>query len=185
MHPITSLMAMTSAALLAAPGAAAAQGLDDVLRGAYLVKAFGCVDCHTPMAMGPKGPAPDRSRGLSGHPQDMTLPPAPAPNGPWRWGGAASNTAYWGPWGVSYASNLTPDPDTGIGTWRSDDFVNTLRRGKHLGAGRALLPPMPWQALGQMNDRDLRAMFAYLKAQPAVRNQVPQPTLPNATAATR
>src|SRR6188768_1098535 len=58
--------------------------VERVQRGAYLVGAMGCNDCHTPWKLGPKGPEPDMSRALSGHPEDMKMPPAPAlPPGPW------------------------------------------------------------------------------------------------------
>jgi hypothetical protein len=60
-----------------------------------------------------------------------------------------------------------------------------MRTGKHLGVGRPLLPPMPWNAIGQLDDRDLRAMLAYLKAQPAVSNAVPQPRPPGTPAGSR
>src|SRR4051812_26973895 len=81
-----------------------------VERGKYLVTIGGCNDCHTPLKMGPHGPEPDGSRRLSGHPEQMAMPPAPSlPKGPWMWTGAATNTAFAGPWGVSYARNLTPD----------------------------------------------------------------------------
>src|SRR5438874_12903750 len=61
-----------------------------VERGKYLVNIASCNDCHTPLTMTEKGPAPDMSRMLSGHPQGMKLPPAPAAQGPWIWGGTAS-----------------------------------------------------------------------------------------------
>lgn len=169
-------------ALCAAGQARAEKHSALVQRGGYLVHAMGCADCHTPLKMGPKGPAPDLSRGLSGHPQDAGLPPAPAAQGPWLWGGAATMTAFWGPWGVSYAANLTPDRETGLGNWTAQDFIKAMRTGKHVGASRPILPPMPWQALGKLNDGDLKAVFAYLTAQPAVRNQVPQPLAPAAAA---
>ena len=55
-----------------------------VERGAYLVTTMGCNDCHTPWKMGPRGPEPDMTRALTGHPADMVMPPAPAlPPGPW------------------------------------------------------------------------------------------------------
>lgn len=168
--------------LLALTAAHATPNQALIERGGYLVRAMTCSDCHTPWKMGPKGPAPDFSRGLSGHPENMPLPPTPAPNGPWLWGGAATNTAFWGPWGVSFAANLTPDPETGIGNWRLEDFIKTLRSGQHLGVGRPLLPPMPWPGIKQLSDHDLTAIFTYLKAQPPVRNAVPQ-AQPPATAA--
>ena len=81
---------------------------------------------------------------------------------------------------MSFAANLTPDPETGLGTWTAQQFVDTLRNGRHQGRGRQLLPPMPWQAFGQMDDADLRAIFAYLRTVPAVKNRVPEPTAPAA-----
>lgn len=168
----THLLLSLAAALSAAP-THAAETSAAVARGAYLVKGMGCADCHTPLKMGPQGPEPDLPRGLSGHPQGLSLPAAPAPQGPWAWGGAGSNTAFWGPWGVSYAANLTPDTATGLGRWDSDQFVRAMKTGRHLGAGRPIAPPMPWQAFGQLDERDLRAIFAYLRTQPAVSNAVP------------
>ena len=169
-RPLTPLMALLAALVL--PTAAMAQA-DGIERGGYLVRAFGCADCHTPMKMGSKGPERDVSRGLSGHPQDLHLPPPPHAKGPWVWGGAGTNTAFWGPWGVSYAANLTPDPATGIGGWTAEQFIGALRTGRHAGSGRPIAPPMPWQAFGTLNDNDLRAMFAWLRSQPAVVNAVP------------
>lgn len=170
-----ALSAALGTVLLGVGKGATAGERQDVVRGAYLVKAMACADCHTPWKMGPNGPEPDFSLGLSGHPEKMTLPPPPSAQGPWIAGNSATNTAFWGPWGVSYASNLTPDRETGIGTWRPDDFVKTIRTGKHLGAGRPLQPPMPWPAFSKLNDRDLKAMFAYLTSQPGMPNRVPPP----------
>ncbi len=173
-----ALAGMAGAALLTVAPPALAKDKNDLTRGAYLVHISGCSDCHTPMKMGPKGPEPDLARGMSGHPQDMQLPPPPAASGPWIWGGSASMTAFYGPWGVSYSANLTPDKDTGLGNWTADQFVQTMKTGKHLGTGRPILPPMPWQSLGNMTDRDLKLVFRYLMAQPAVKNAVPQPLPP-------
>lgn len=148
---------------------------DKIARGKYLVTITGCNDCHTPFKMGPNGPAPDMSRMLSGHPESFALPPAPAAQGPWVVAAAATNTAWSGPWGVSFTSNLTPDSDTGLGSWTLRNFVDTIRSGRHLGAGRQILPPMPIPMYKQMTDEDLEAVFAYLKSIPPVKNRVPQP----------
>ena len=103
------------------------------------------------------------------------MPPAPKlPEGPWVWIGAGTTTAFAGPWGVSYAANLTPDPETGIGKWREQDFVAAIRNGKHLGVGRPIMPPMPWPAYKRMSDAELKAIFAYLKSQAPVVNRVPE-----------
>lgn len=143
-------------------------------RGAQLAAYGGCADCHTPLKLGPNGPEKDSARGLSGHPAELVLPPPPRLDGPWNWGGSASMTAFVGPWGISYATNLTPDRETGIGAWSEKDFIQTMRTGRHLGVGRPVLPPMPWQSVGALPDTDLRALFAYLKAQPPVKNKVPE-----------
>ena len=86
---------------------------------------------------------------------------------------AATNTAFAGPWGISYAVNLTPDSTTGIGIWTYETFAQTLRTGKHTGVARPILPPMPWQAYSNMTDDDMRAVYAYLKSISPVRNLVP------------
>jgi mono/diheme cytochrome c family protein len=160
-----------------------AKPVDPVERGKLLVTTAGCHDCHTPMKMGPQGPEPDFARQLSGHPAQLAMPPAPElPNGPWMTVVSASMTAWSGPWGVSFTANLTPDKETGIGTWNQDTFVATIRNGKHMGAGRPLMPPMPWQAIAQMPDEDLGAIYAYLRSIPAVNNKVPE-LVPPKTAA--
>ena len=144
-----------------------------VERGQYLVTIGGCNDCHTPWKLGPKGPEPDVTRMLSGHPQNLPMPPVAAAPGPWGWSGAVTNTAFAGPWGVSYAFNLTPDEHTGIGIWTEDIFIKTIRNGRHWGVARPILPPMPWFNYRQMTDEDLRAVYAYLRSIPPVNNKVP------------
>jgi hypothetical protein len=112
------------------------------------------------------------SRMLSGHPAEMKLPPPSRLTPPWSWSGAATNTAFAGPWGVSYAYNLTPDP-SGLGNWTEQMFVQAMRTGKHAGVGRPILPPMPWQSLNALTDADLKAIFAYLRTVKPVKNVVP------------
>jgi hypothetical protein len=149
-----------------------------VERGAYLVEIMACHDCHTPWTMGPSGPAPDMTRALSGHPSDMTMPPAPALNGPWVWAGAGTNTAFAGPWGVSFTANLTPDKETGLGNWTYDMFIQTMKTRRHQGKGRPLLPPMPAQIIAAATEEDSRALFAYLQSLKPIRNRVPAPIDP-------
>lgn len=158
----------------AAGSSRAVPAVDAVERGKYLVTVAGCNDCHTPFKTGPNGPEPDMARMLAGHPQELRMPPAPAPRGPWIWAGAATNTAFAGPWGVSYASNLTPEPNTGLGIWTEDLFIKALRNGRHWGQARPILPPMPWQSYSRMTDDDLKAMYAYLRTIPPVVNSVPE-----------
>jgi mono/diheme cytochrome c family protein len=165
------------AALAAAP--ALAQSTDPLVqRGQYLVTTGGCNDCHTPFRMGPGGPEPDMSRMLSGHPEGLVMPPPPQVPLPWMMVAGATNTAFAGPWGVSFSANLTPDADTGLGRWTLRDFKETLRTGRHLGRGRPVLPPMPIPAVRHLNDADLEAMYAYLKSLPVVKNRVPEPLPP-------
>ena len=156
------------------------QAQDPVARGKYLVTIEGCNDCHTPK-LPPTGPMPsyDMARMLSGHPHDEAITAGPkVQDKTWIWSGNAGMTSYSGPWGVSFAANLTPDTTTGLGGWSEDMFIQTLRNGKHMGSGRNLLPPMPWNWVNQMTDEDLKAVFAYLKSIPAVHNEVPQPIPP-------
>ena len=149
-----------------------------VARGKYLVSTSGCHDCHTPWKMGASGPEPDMSRALSGHPESFELPPAPAASGPWIVAIAATNTAYAGPWGTSFTANLTPDRETGLGAWTEENFVRTIRSGRHLGNGRQILPPMPYPVYSQMTDEDLKSVYWYLQSIPALKNRVPQPRPP-------
>lgn len=149
------------------------------LRGKYLVDIMGCHDCHTPMKMGPKGPEWDSDRALSGHPENVVMPPAPSlPPGPWIGVAAATFTAWSGPWGTSFTANLTPDKETGLGDWTVDQFIATMKTGKDRGKGRPVLPPMPVQNLAQLGDEDIRALFAYLQALKPIKNRVPQPIDP-------
>lgn len=149
-----------------------------VERGRYLVHTSGCNDCHTPWHMGPQGPAPDMSRLLSGHPANFELAPLPPASPGWPVNAAPTNTAWAGPWGVSFTANLTPDKVTGLGSWTADEFVAAIRTGRHQGRGRQILPPMPAPVYAQMTDADLQAMFAYLQTIPAITNKVPEPVPP-------
>jgi mono/diheme cytochrome c family protein len=148
-----------------------------VARGQYLVTIGGCNDCHTPWRMGMNGPEPDMSRALSGHPQNVPVPNPPNGKGPWIWSGAETNTAFAGPWGISFARNLTPDELTGIGIWTEEMFITTIRTGKHWGVSRPILPPMPWFNYAKMTDEDLRSVYAYLRTLKPVKNQVPDAIL--------
>jgi hypothetical protein len=154
---------------------------EQITRGEFLVFAGGCADCHSPKKMGPQGPEPDLARHLSGTPAIFKVPAIPSgvftQNG---WGALASSdmTVWAGPWGVSFAANLTPDKTTGMGAWTEAAFIKSMRNGKHKGALRDILPPMPWQAIGKLSDGDLKAMFAYLKSIKPVQNKIPEPIPP-------
>jgi hypothetical protein len=192
--PVAATASVLFAAIVACAGPAQAQTapaaamtVEKAARGKYLVATSGCMDCHTPWKMGPKGPEPDMSRWLSGHPQDVKMPPAPvlSGNGAWQMVAAATNTAFAGPWGVSFTANLTPDKETGLGDWTVDDFKKTIRTGRHLGRGREILPPMPIPVYNNMTDDDLEAVFAYLRTIPAINNRVPEPWAPTVTPAAK
>jgi hypothetical protein len=166
----------TSAAPTAVVGSpvppAAVEGM--IERGAYLARIGGCNDCHTPLKPGPDGPEPDVERLLSGHPESLKMPPAPKLTAPWESAASSTNTAFAGPWGVSYATNLTPDKDTGLGSWTEQIFVDTMRTGKHHGTPRAILPPMPWQNVARLTDDDLSSLYRYLTSIPQIHNRVPE-----------
>lgn len=152
-----------------------------VQKGKYLVNLGGCNDCHSPKVMTAMGPVPDTTRLLSGNPQDQPvteIDPAFLNSKSWLFT-SMNLTAWVGPWGVSYTANLTPDAETGLGNWTPDLFIKALRSGKHMGVGRPILPPMPWPAFAQLNDEDLKCIFAYLHSLPAVHNKVPDPLSPD------
>jgi len=178
---VSGALVVLAASAVAQERAQAGAALPDpslVERGEYLVTVAGCNDCHTPLKMGRQGPEPDLARQFSGHPSAMKLPPAPRPSGPWEVMGTPTLSAWSGPWGTSFAANLTSDKQTGIGNWTEQQFVDTLRRGRHLGVGRRLLPPMPWMWIGKATDEDLQSIFAYLKTTRPIRNRVPDPMPP-------
>ena len=184
-----ALSAQTADAPVASAPAPAGATPDDgearVARGKYMVTVSGCNDCHTPFKMGEAGPEPDMSRMLSGHPESLQIEAPPPPLAePWMMSGAHTNTAWAGPWGVSFTANLTPDKETGLGDWSAQTFKDAIRSGRHMGRGRPILPPMPWPMYRHMTDQDIEAIFAYLRTIPAVRNKVPEPLPPLASATT-
>lgn len=178
---LAALSGLDALALAGEPAGAtpAATGSDAIARGEYLSKIMVCNDCHTPWTMTSRGFEPDMTRMLSGHPQDVTVTAPPALGaGPWSWAGSSTNTAFAGPWGVSFAANLTPDRETGLGTWTAETFIAALRTGRHEGQGRPILPPMPYPMFRNATDEDLRSLFAYLQSIQPIRNRVPLPLEP-------
>ena len=150
--------------------------------GKHIVTIGGCNDCHTPKKMGPNGPEDNMDLVLSGNPSQV---PAPDINrkeveskGLMVAGGTF--TSFLGPWGVSFAANITSDSTTGIGNWTLDQFIRVFKTGKYGGApeGRNLLPPMPWQGIAQMTNDELKAVYTYLESTKPVHNIVPQPQPP-------
>ena len=146
-----------------------AQSNAAVERGRYLVTAGGCGDCHSPKtASGEEDPA----RLLSGAPANT-----PAPSKPPRRGevvSSAGSTAFHGPWGISYAANLTPDPTGVLKEYNEATFIHAMRTGKTPDGG-SILPPMPWRNYGKMTDDDLKSVWAYLNTLKPVKNKVKPP----------
>lgn len=151
-------------------------------RGKYLVTSTGCADCHSPKIMTDQGPVPDMDRYLMGFPATDSLPAVPEgiANTPWILFNP-DLTAAVGPWGISYAANLTPHA-SGLGTWSLEQFKRAMREGKYKGLenSRPLMPPMPWQNFRNYSDQDLEAIFLYLKTLKPIDNVVPawQPPTP-------
>ena len=173
----TCIAAMVTTSALAAPPKKTASA--QVERGRYLVMVGGCNDCHSPKQ--PGGMVPDPARLLSGHPSASGAPDKPAKMGDIHVAGDL--TAWYGPWGLSYTANLTPDPTTGIGKrYNEAAFIKTMRTGKKP-EGEDLLPPMPWPNYAQMTDSDLKAIYAYLRTLKPVENNVKAGAAPARAAA--
>ena len=151
----------TSAAPASQQPAANAQ----VARGEYLVRITGCHDCHSPKV---SGMTPDLTRALAGRPATTPIPSATKD----EVHASLDLTAWAGPWGTSVASNLTPDPTTGIGTrYNEASFIAAMRTGKKPN-GTLMQPPMPAEVYQNMTDDDLKAIFAYLRTVKPIRNAV-------------
>ena len=125
-----------------------------VERGRYLVESIlGCGNCHTPKTLEGE---PIASRNLSGGGLTFSLPP---------FAGAASN--------------ITPDPDTGIGRWSDDDIKRAMVEGKRPNHGRLanteLAVVMATPFFKALTPSDLDAVVAYLRSVPAIRNEVAPP----------
>ena len=80
------------------------------------------------------------------------------------------------PFGVIYSTNITPDPETGIGAWSYPAFERAMREGIHRD-GRHLYPAFPYNHFAKTSDADLQALYAYLMAQPAVKSVSPETKL--------
>jgi hypothetical protein len=148
--------------------------------GKHLVITAGCNDCHTPKKMTNRGPVLDTSMWLAGHPAQM--PRIDVDRAEMESKGLVVTmdlTEWVGPWGISFAANLTPD-GTGIGNWTEDQFIYALRNGKAKGLpdARPILPPMPWEMIQHMTDGELKAIFAYLRSIKPINNLVPEPVPP-------
>jgi mono/diheme cytochrome c family protein len=144
-------VALSAAATLLGllPSTADAQDAAQIARGKYLVAVTGCNDCHTPGYFFGK---PDKARYLGGSDVGFAIPGL----------------------GVFVAPNLTPDKETGLGTWTTEQIVTAFTAGK-TPAGRTLAPIMPWQAFAQLSRPDALAVALYLKTLEPVHHAVPAP----------
>lgn len=152
-----------------------------IKKGEYLVTILGCNDCHSPKRMGVNGPELIPELILSGYPADRPL--GNVTKSALTDGWALFNadlTAGVGPWGATFAANLTSD-ETGIGNWSLEQFKIALTQGKYKGMadGRALLPPMPWFNYVNMKNEDVKAIYTYLMSTKPVKNAVPAPITPD------
>jgi mono/diheme cytochrome c family protein len=124
-----------------------------VARGKYLAGFAGCNDCHTPGYFFGK---PDMGRYLAGSEVGFEIPGL----------------------GVFHGPNLTPDRETGLGSWTDKQIIDALKTGLRPD-GRMLAPIMPWRAFANLTPADARAIVAYLRSVPAVKSRVPGPFGPN------
>jgi mono/diheme cytochrome c family protein len=138
------------------PSPAEAQGRPtraQIARGKYVANLGGCNDCHTPGYFFGK---PDTARYLGGSEVGFEIPGL----------------------GVFHGPNLTPDKETGLGSWSDKQVVDALQKGVRPD-GRVLAPIMPWRALAKLSSEDTYALVAYLRSIPAVKNKVPGPFGPS------
>lgn len=152
---------------------------DTIERGRYLVRIGGCGDCHSSKTFGPEGQKENEDVLLGGYQPGDSFPIPDKKIVRHSVVFNQQNTGFSGPWGISYAANITSD-DSGIGTWTYGQFELAMRKGKYMGleGSRTLLPPMPWPNYREMTEGDMKAIFAYLKHTKPVKNIVPAPKAP-------
>ena len=144
-----AVLMLTTAGLLSGPAHAQSQ----VERGKYLATIGGCLDCHTAGYFFGK---PDMARYLGGSDIGFGIPDL----------------------GVFVGPNLTPDKETGLGSWTPEQIATALSTGVRPD-GRILAPIMPWRALASLTKPDLMALVAYLRSLPPINHKVPGPFGPN------
>lgn len=151
-----------------------------ITEGKRLVNVLGCNDCHSPKKLTKLGPIPDENLLLSGYRINHNYPNNDTIISPTGWIlFKLDGTSAIGPWGTSYAPNLTPH-ETGIGNWTLEQFTTAMREGKYKGLknGRTLLPPMPWIGYKDLKDNEVKAIFEYLKSIKPIKNIIPPPLPP-------
>lgn len=142
----------------AIPGTYAPERRGLVARGEYLVELLGCGACHTDGALAGD---PDFERSLAGSQTGIAYTDPLGEKNP----------------GVIYPPNITPDDDTGIGTWTDLQIANAIRAGIGRHAGRRIAW-MPWQGYARISDDDVDAIVSYLRSIKAVRHKVPDAVEP-------
>ncbi len=70
---------------------------------------------------------------------------------------------FYGPWGISVSRNITPDPETGIGSWTDEQIRRAITRGISAD-GSPLMPPMGYHYYANITGTDLDALVAYLRS---------------------
>ena len=147
------LLGVVAFATLVVPSRHAVSQGAQIERGKYLVTLGGCDDCHTPGYFFGK---PDMARFLGGSEVGFEIPGL----------------------GVFHGPNLTPDQDTGLGKWSTEEIVTAITKGQRPD-GRVLAPIMPWHAFANLTRDDVLAITTFLKSLPAVKNKVPGPFGPS------
>ena len=142
-------LALATAAALGAMLATARAADPQIERGKYLASFGGCMDCHTRGYFFGK---PDMANYLAGSEVGFEIPGL----------------------GVFHGPNLTPDKETGLGTWTNEQIVKAMQEGVRPD-GRVLAPIMPWRAFANLTKDDALAIAVYLKSLPPVSNKVPGP----------
>ncbi len=181
---LAAIAVVASAVFVACQDSAASEEKSTVItkeqmvkRGAYLVNTIGCDDCHSPKRIGANGPEIIPELRLSGYPSDRPITKADTNVVKKGWMLFADDlTTAVGPWGQSFAANLTSDV-TGTGNWKEAQFIKAIREGKYKGLDntRPLLMPMPWFVYRNLTDDDLKSIFAFLQTTKPVNNVVPSP----------
>ena len=162
---VSAAAAVAAVLALSTPAYAQQANNAQVERGRYLVRITGCHDCHSPKV---QGMTPNLDLALSGRPASTQLPTETKT----EVHASPDLTAWTGPWGFSVASNLTPEPTTGIGTrYTETNFIATMRTGKKPN-GTPIMPPMPSDVYQNMTDDDLKAIFSYLRTLKPIKNAV-------------
>jgi mono/diheme cytochrome c family protein len=152
MSRIAVHLAFLTALLVTLPASTAMADDPQLSRGKYLVTLGGCNDCHTPGYFLGK---PDTSRFLGGSDVGFEIPGE----------------------GVFVGPNITPDKETGIGSWTREQIVTAMQTGERPD-GRILAPVMPWHAFAQLTADDTMAIAAFLQSLGPVDNKVPGPFKP-------